>query len=115
MKFFLLINVKMPTTVGILTVISRNKRILCLSEPENTEFLDIFILMSILKFSCSTELSMKKSFITSGPGVSLAWIIQKVNINTYCHKSYHHSILTVADWICLHLNKHGEVLILLLD
>ena len=47
---------------------------------------------------------MKKSFITSGPGVSLAWIIQKVNINTDCHKSYHHSILTVVDWICLYLN-----------
>ena len=41
--FFLLINVKMPTTVGILTFMSR-------------------------KISCSAELSTKKSFITLGPG-----------------------------------------------
>ena len=47
MKFFLLINVKMPTFVGILTFISRKNSILGFSEPENAEFLDIFILMSI--------------------------------------------------------------------
>ena len=47
MKFFLLINVKMPTIVGILTFMSRKNSILSLSEPENAEFLDIFILMSI--------------------------------------------------------------------
>ena len=42
MLFFLLINVKMPTIVGILTFMGR-------------------------KNSCSIELSMKKSFVTSGP------------------------------------------------
>ena len=42
MLFFPLINVKMPTIVGILTFMSR-------------------------KISYSVELSMKKSFITSGP------------------------------------------------
>ena len=34
MKFFLLINVKMPTIVGILTSMSRKNSILSLSEPE---------------------------------------------------------------------------------
>ena len=34
MKFFLLINVKMPTIVGILTFMSRTNSILDLSEPE---------------------------------------------------------------------------------
>ena len=34
MKFFLLINVKMPTIVGILTFMSRKNTILDLSEPE---------------------------------------------------------------------------------
>ena len=34
MKFFLLINVKMPTTVGILTFMHRKNSILGLSEPE---------------------------------------------------------------------------------
>ena len=34
MQFFLLINVKMPTIVGILTLMSRKNNILDLSEPE---------------------------------------------------------------------------------
>ena len=46
MKFFLLINVKMPTIVGILTFMNRKNSILSLSEPENADFLDIFIHMS---------------------------------------------------------------------
>ena len=47
MKFFLPINVKMSTTVGILTFMSGKDSILGLSEPKLAEFLDIFILMSI--------------------------------------------------------------------
>ena len=50
MKFFLLINVKVPTIVGILTFNSGNYSILGLSKPKRAEFLDIFILMSILNF-----------------------------------------------------------------
>ena len=45
MKFFLLINVKMPTIVGILTFVNRKNSILGLSEPEkHAEFLYIFVL-----------------------------------------------------------------------
>ena len=58
MKFFLLINVKMPTVVGILTFMSRNNSILGLSEPKKAKFLDIFFTFE--------QLSMKKN-ITSGP------------------------------------------------
>ena len=47
MKFFLLITVKMPTIVGILTFMSGKNSILCLSGPKKAEFPDIFILMSI--------------------------------------------------------------------
>ena len=47
MKFFLLINVKMPTIVAILTFISRKNSILGLPDPKIVAFLDIFILMSI--------------------------------------------------------------------
>ena len=36
MKFFLLINVKMPTTIGILTLTSRKNTILGLSKPEKS-------------------------------------------------------------------------------
>ena len=75
MKFFLLINVKMPTVVGILTTVvgiltfmSGKNSILGLSEPKKGRFFYIHILTSILKTSCSTELSMKKN-ITSGPGL----------------------------------------------
>ena len=37
MKIFLLINVKMPTIVGILTCMSGGNSILCLSEPKQAE------------------------------------------------------------------------------
>ena len=47
MKFFMLINIKMPTVVCILIFMSRKNSILGLSEPENAEFLDTFIVMSI--------------------------------------------------------------------
>ena len=47
MQFFLLINVKMSTNVGILTFMSRKNSIIGLPEPENAGFLFIFfILMS---------------------------------------------------------------------
>ena len=45
MKFFLLINAKMATVVGILTLMSRKNSILGLSESGKAEFLDIFILI----------------------------------------------------------------------
>ena len=47
MNFFLLINVKMRTIVGILTFMNEENGILGLSEPKNAEFLDIFIPVSI--------------------------------------------------------------------
>ena len=50
MNFFLLINVKMPTIVGILTFVSGKNSILGLSVHKKAEFLDIFILMSISNF-----------------------------------------------------------------
>ena len=42
MKFFLSINVKMPTIVGILTFVSSKNSIPGFSEPEKSDFLDIF-------------------------------------------------------------------------
>ena len=48
MKFFLLINVKMPKIVGMLTFRSRKNSILGLSEPGKiADFLHIIILTSI--------------------------------------------------------------------
>ena len=58
MKFFLLINVKMPKIVGILTLMSGKNSTLGLFEPKKAEFLDIFIF--IFKISRSAELNMKK-------------------------------------------------------
>ena len=68
MKFFLLINVKMPTIVGILTFMSGKNSILGLSEPKKAKFLDICILMSIQNFMLNS-VEHEKSFITSGPGL----------------------------------------------
>ena len=42
MKFFLLINIKMPTMVSILTLMSKKNSILCLYEPKNRPILDTF-------------------------------------------------------------------------
>ena len=53
MKFFLFINVKMPSNGGVLIFLSRKYSILCLSGPKNAEFLDTVILMSIEKFILS--------------------------------------------------------------
>ena len=47
MNIFLLMNVDMPTSVGISTFMSRKNSILGLSSLKKAEFLDIFILMSM--------------------------------------------------------------------
>ena len=61
MKIFLLINVKMPTVVGISTFVRRKNSILGFSEPEK-EKLNFLIFYTLLAFiiSFSAELSMKK-------------------------------------------------------
>ena len=65
MKFFLLINVKMPTVVGILTFMSRKNDILGLSESAKWS---ISWYLWTFRISCSAQLSMKEDFITSGSG-----------------------------------------------
>ena len=50
LKFILLINVKMPTIVGILTFISRINYRLCLSKPEFSTNLDYVCIYEQLKF-----------------------------------------------------------------
>ena len=47
MTFFLLINVKMPTTVGNLTFVNRTNSILGLSELEKLNILIFFLHMNI--------------------------------------------------------------------
>ena len=60
MNFFLLINIKMPTIVGILTFMSRKNSILGLSEPKKKLNFLIFLYLQAFKISCLAELSMKK-------------------------------------------------------
>ena len=66
MKFFLLINVKMPKTVGILTFMSRKTSILGLSGPEKKkkkhDFL-YFYTYEHLKFYAQLSLARKKFYI----------------------------------------------------
>ena len=64
MKFFLLINVKMPTIVGILTFTGRKKNFFGLYDPEKCWFSRNFFTFQI---SCSAELS-----ITSAPVVEVS-------------------------------------------
>ena len=60
MKFFLLINVKMPTAVGILTFMSGKNSIVCLSELKKKTNFWIFLYLWAFKISFSTELSMEE-------------------------------------------------------
>ena len=58
MNFFVLINVKTPTIVGILTFMSRKNSILGYSSRKMLDFLKNFNVWAY-KISCSAELSMK--------------------------------------------------------
>ena len=57
--FFLLINVKMLTIVGILTFMCRKHSILGLSEPDKKLNFLIFLYFRAFKISCSADLSMR--------------------------------------------------------
>ena len=65
MKIFPLINVKMTTIIGILTYMSGKNSIIGLTEPKKAEFLDIFILMSILNFMLN-RVEYEKKFYNLG-------------------------------------------------
>ena len=65
MKIFLLINVKMPTIVGILTFMSGKNSILGLSEPKKSRFSG-YLYLCAFKISCSIELSMKNVLYPRG-------------------------------------------------
>ena len=73
MKLLLLIKIKIPTIVGILTFMSGKNSSKVLYELENVDFLDTFIFISIIN-SCSAALSIKNIFITSGPGLPWSFL-----------------------------------------
>ena len=68
MKFFLLINVKMPTINGILTFMSKKNSILGLSEPKKSWLSWYFYTYEHLKFHAQLSWAWK-GFITSGPDI----------------------------------------------
>ena len=62
MKFFLLINVKMPTIVGILTFMSRKNSILGWSEPGKSWISRYFFTYEHLKFHAQLSWAWKKFY-----------------------------------------------------
>ena len=68
MEFILLINVKMPTIVDILTFISRINTTSEYFKQENVLFFSILLSMSIWNFMLSWD-EHEKSLINSGPGL----------------------------------------------
>ena len=60
MKFILLINVKMPTIVGILTFISRISATSEYFKQKKKCYFSVFYSLGAVDMSCSAELSMKK-------------------------------------------------------
>ena len=63
MKIIMLINVKMPATVGILTIISRIETTL---SALSRNIFSAFYCLCAVEISCLDVVSMKKSFLTSG-------------------------------------------------
>ena len=62
MEFFLLINVKMPTIVGILTFVSGKNSILGLSEPKNGRISWYFYTYEHLQFHAQLSWVWKKFY-----------------------------------------------------
>ena len=61
MKFFPLINIKMPTIVGILTFMGRKNSILDLTKLEKCWSLLIILYFRAFEISCSAEMSTKNT------------------------------------------------------
>ena len=79
MRFFLLINVKMPTIVGILTCMSGKNYILGLTAPKKADFL-CFCTFEHLNFMLNSA-EYEKSFITSGPGYLIRHLLDGLSCN----------------------------------
>ena len=73
MKFFLLINVKTPIVVGILTFTSGINTILGFSEPKKSQTSWYFIHMTIQNFMLKWDEHIKK-FYNLGPRIHDAWM-----------------------------------------
>ena len=99
MKFFLLINVKMPTIVGILTFMSRKNSILHLSEPDKSWISWYFYTYEQLKFHAQLSWAQKK-FYNLRP-----WTILYPNDSKPKRKSY----LTVS-WFLTSTNSTPRII-----
>ena len=80
MKFFLLINVKMPTTVGILTYMSQKNSILGLFEPKKAEIFIDFYTYEHLKFHAQLSWAFKK-FYNLGPWLHITDVGHDNNVH----------------------------------
>ena len=90
MKFFLLINVKMPTIVGILTFMGRKNGIISLSEPKKCR---------ISRYFYTYEHEHEKSFITSGPGPAVPFVSPSADsrraVVSHWRRKYMHLVLVL--------------------
>ena len=91
MKFFLLINVKMPTIVGILTFMSRENSILHLSEPDKSWISWYFYTYEHLKFHAQLSWAQKK-FYNLGPRL---FILTTAEIHDDCMARLGHEHMAV--------------------
>ena len=99
-EIFLLINVKMPTIVGILTNMSRKNSILYLAEPKKSRISWYFYTYEHLKFH--TQLSWaQKSFITSRPGYVEVIPVCPHFFLTYCQVKFTLVEMNTCTYICI--------------
>ena len=97
--FNVLINVKMPTTVGILTFMSRKNSILSLSEPEKSRVSWYFYTYVHLKFHAQLSLAWKNIY---NPGAwSISCAILQLRTKQNCSRHTNNNIFPQ-----IHLQKY---------
>ena len=106
MKLVMLINVEMPTNVGILTFISMiNTSSECLKLGKNLYFL-AFKLLKAGEISCSVEWSII-FFITSGPGIKE---LDSQRLGANMALSSVHSLIILYKIKMIKLKLHEEII-----
>ena len=96
MKIFLLINVKMPTIVGILIFMSRKSSILGLSESKKSQIYWYFYTYEHLKFHAQLSWAWKM-FYNLGASLASVWvpaggtlpIVGRLSLHTTFHYQFH--------------------------
>ena len=99
MKFFLLINIKMPTIVGILTFMSRKNSILSLSELEKCWIYWYFHTYEHLKFHAQVSWAWKKFYNLGARSLLLGREYNSLTVSRHKNPCFQTDLWCNEDWI----------------